>query len=300
MAGVRKRHKGMIWIFISIAGIAFLYFLHLTFTGKLVVSPTLIKLGPFEVRYYGVLIVFSVLLGFYFIEKDFRKTQFDFSFAEVEKVLLYSILVGFAGARFYQVVFNWGFYGKYPGEIFAVWHGGLAIYGGILFGFGFAFIYMSLKKLPALKLMDIAAPYMLLAQAISRWGNFFNHEAYGSPTNLPWKLYISPEARVQGYASFSYFHPTFLYESILGFIGFIVLKKFIPRDRSGNVFFAYIGVYSCIRFVVEFFRIDTNKLGGLKVAHMFAIGGIIIALIWFISRRRRRETKIVNTSFKKE
>jgi phosphatidylglycerol:prolipoprotein diacylglycerol transferase len=289
MASNRK-YKKILWIFISIIGIAFLYFLYLTFTGKLVVSPTLVNLGPFQIRYYGILIVLSVFMGYYFIKRDFEKLQFDFSFEEVEKTLLYSILVGFFGARLYQVAFNWDFYGRYPGEILAVWHGGLAIYGGILFGFGFAFIYMTIKKLPALRLMDIASPYMLLAQAICRWGNFFNHEAYGGPTNLLWKLYIPPEARIQGYTSFGYFHPTFLYESILDLIGFVILKRFIKRKRRGNVFFAYIGIYSINRFIVEFFRIDTNKLYcGFKLAHIFAIGGMTVALLWFIFNLKSSE-----------
>jgi len=289
-----KNIKKITWIFISIATVALLCFLHLTFTGKLVISPTLIRLGTFQVRYYGILIVLSIFIGYHFIKRDFKVMEFDFSFDKVEKIMFYSISVGFVGARLYQVVFNWNFYGKHLSEIPAVWHGGLAIYGGILFGFGFAFIYMFIKKLPALKLMDIAAPYMLLAQAICRWGNFFNHEAYGSPTNLPWKLYIPQGARIEGYTSFSYFHPTFLYESILNLVGFIILKRFIPRNRQGNVFFAYIGIYSFNRFIVEFFRIDTNKIGAIKVAHLFALFGIIIALLWSTIRHKYEENKKPN------
>lgn len=284
----------LIFIFISIVTVGLLYLLHLTFTGKLVISPTLIRLGSFQVRYYGVLITLSIFIGYYFVKKDFKVMGFDFSFEEVEEIIPYSILVGFAGARLLHVVVNWGFYGKHLGEIPAVWHGGLAIHGGILFGFGFAFIYMSTKKLPALKLIDLAAPYMLLAQAIGRWGNFFNHEAYGYPTNLPWKLYIPPDARIEGYASFSYFHPTFLYESILNLVGFIILKRYIPRNREGNVFFAYIGIYSFNRFIVESFRIDSTKIGAIKLVHLFAVVGIIIALLWFALRRERKENKKPN------
>jgi len=284
--------KKITWVLISIAAVGFVYFLHLTFTGKLIVSPTLITIGHFQVKYYGILIVLSIFIGYYFIERDFRKMEFGFSFDEMEKVLFYSIFVGFAGARLYQVVFNWDFYGKHLSEIPAVWHGGLAIYGGILFGFGFAYIYMRIKKLPALRLIDLAVPYMLLAQAICRWGNFFNREAYGGFTNLPWKLYIPLEARIEGYTSFSYFHPTFLYESILNFIGFVILKRFIPRSRQGNVFFAYIGIYSFNRFIVEFFRIDTNKIGAVKLAHLFAIAGIIIALLWFTFKRNTKRSAL--------
>lgn len=280
--------KKIVWILASITCIAFFYFLYLTFTGKLIVSPILVKLGPFQVRYYGVLIALSVFVGYYLIKRDFNNSEYGFSFDVLEKVSLYSILVGFFGARLYQVVFNWNYYGKHLSEIPAVWHGGLAIYGGILFGFGFAFFYLAVKKLPALKVMDLAAPYMLLAQAICRWGNFFNHEAYGSPTNLPWKLFIPYGARIKGYESFSYFHPTFLYESILNLIGFIILKRYIPRNRQGNVFFAYIGIYSFNRFIVECFRIDTNKIGVIKLAHMFAIVGMTIAVLWFTLRQKHK------------
>lgn len=283
-----------IWIFISIVILGFLYFLHLTFTGKLIISPVLVAFGPFQLRYYGILIVLSIYIGYFLIKHDFKIMEFGFSFGKVEKIMIYSIFMGFAGARLYQVVFNWNFYGRHLCEIPAIWHGGLAIYGGILFGFGFAFIYMYIKKLPALKLMDLAAPYVLLAQAICRWGNFFNHECYGSPTNLPWKLYIPPDARIERYTSFRYFHPTFLYESILNLAGFIILKKYIPRNQEGNVFFAYIGIYSFNRFIVEFFRIDTNKIGAVKVAHLFAIAGIITALVWFTLRYKHKENKKLN------
>lgn len=192
------------------------------------------------------------------------------------------MIAGLIGARLYYVLFNWGYYSSWPLKILAVWEGGLAIHGGLLAGGLTAVIYSIRKKLPVLTYLDIMAPSAPLGQAIGRWGNFFNQEAFGTPTDLPWKLYIEPYHRPPDLATFEYFHPTFLYESLWNFLVFSLLYFLLRRRLQrmpGALLLCYIALYSVGRFFVEGLRIDSLMLGSLRAAQVMSLALIAVSLV---------------------
>jgi phosphatidylglycerol:prolipoprotein diacylglycerol transferase len=192
------------------------------------------------------------------------------------------LLGGLVGARLYYVVFNLDYYGRYPAKILAVWEGGLAIHGGVLGGLLLGGGYALWRGLPAVTYLDIAAPSLSLGQAIGRWGNFFNEEAFGTPTELPWRLYISPQHRPVQYAQDEFFHPTFLYESLWDLLVFVVLV-WVFRDRleraPGALFLTYVGLYSVGRFITEALRTDALMFGPIRVAQLASVVGVTLALV---------------------
>ena len=141
-----------------------------------------------------------------------------------------AVLAGFLGARLYEVLFNWDYYGPHPGKIVAVWEGGLAIHGGLIAGPVVGITLAWRWRLPILQSLDVAATSLALGQAIGRSGNFFNEEAFGSPTAFPWRLYVSPGQRPAGYEAFEYFHPTFLYESVWNLGVFLALVLWLQHS----------------------------------------------------------------------
>ena len=211
----------------------------------------------------------------------------------------WAILAGLVGARLYEVIFNWDYYGKFPSKIIAVWEGGLAIHGGLILGPLVGILLAARWKVPILRGLDIAAPSIVIGQAIGRWGNFFNEEAFGAPTSLPWKLYISPGHRPPGFTAFEYFHPTFLYESLWDLLVFVLLVTWVRprfRDQPGAVFFAYVGLYSIGRFVIEAVRLDSFWLGPFRVAQLASVAGVVIAVIGLLWTRRRAVSAAVAPS----
>jgi phosphatidylglycerol:prolipoprotein diacylglycerol transferase len=205
---------------------------------------------------------------------------------ELLRAAQWALLAGFVGARLYEVLFNWDYYGQYPRKIIAVWEGGLAIHGGLIVGPLVGIVLARYWQLPVLRSLDVAAPSIALGQGIGRWGNFFNEEAFGGPTGLPWKLYISSGRRPPGYEAYSYFHPTFLYESIWDVGIFLTLALWVrPRLRAcpGAVFFTYLGLYSLGRTLIEGLRLDSFWLGGVRVAQLAGAVGMLVAaggLFW--------------------
>ena len=190
------------------------------------------------------------------------------------------------------MLFNLDYYQTQPWwRMFAVWEGGLAIHGGLLAGMLTGGVYVWIKGLPLLTYLDIVAPSLALGQAIGRWGNFFNEEAFGGPTSLPWKLFISEPRRPPALVDHQYFHPTFLYESLWNVATFLVLYLALRRrfERApGALFLAYIGLYSLGRFWVEGLRTDSLMLGSLRVAQLVSVAAIAIAAIGIPILLRRR------------
>ena len=246
------------------------------------------QLGPIVVRWYGILMATAIVVGLWLGHREARKEGLPAD--DIISAGQWSILAGLVGARLYEVLFNWDYYGRFPSKIFAVWEGGLAIHGGLIVG-PLVGAWLAAKwKLPVMRGLDVAAPSLAIGQAIGRWGNFFNEEAFGAPTNLPWKLYISPEHRPPGFARFDYFHPTFLYESLWDLGIFIVLIAWLRprlRQQPGALFFSYIGLYSVGRFIIEAVRLDSFWIGPFRVAQLASLLGVAIAiagLAWTRSR----------------
>ncbi|MFQ5928445.1 MAG: prolipoprotein diacylglyceryl transferase, partial [Acidobacteriota bacterium] len=171
-----------------------------------------IQIGPIAIRWYGLLIACAVLIGTLLAQREARRRGEDPE--QLVNVAVVAVIAALVGARLYYVLFNWDYYGSNPWKIVAIWEGGLAIHGGLLGGVLVGGIWTWRRNLPTLVYLDIVAPSLVLGQAIGRWGNFFNQEAFGTPTDLPWKLYIDPRHRPPHLAEYEYFHPTFLYESM--------------------------------------------------------------------------------------
>ncbi len=234
----------------------------------------------YDIKYYGVMLFFAMLIGIsttVFVSKKYYKnidldTLLDF--------FPWLIVISIISARIYYVLLSLDFYLKYPKEIPAVWHGGLAIHGAIFGGLIFGIIYFKIiKKYPVLPYADVVSYGLSLGQSIGRWGNFFNSEAFGTPCNLPWKLYIAPINRPFEYMSSEYFHPTFLYESIwdifVFFILFFVVRK-LAKNTPGFIFFSYLALYSLGRIFIENIRIDSVlNIVGIPVA-------LLVSLIVFL------------------
>ena len=246
------------------------------------------QIGPIVVRWYGILMAVAIVVGLWLGHREARKQGLPAD--DIISTGQWAILAGLAGARLYEVAFNWDYYGRFPSKIFAVWEGGLAIHGGLLVGTLVGAVLAKRWHLPVLRSLDIAAPYAALGQAIGRWGNFFNEEAFGAPTDLPWKLYISPPHRPPGYTRYDFFHPTFLYESLWDFAIFVALVTWLQRrlaPQPGGLFFSYIGLYSVGRFLIESVRLDSFWIGPFRVAQVASVVGLAVAIAGLAWTRKR-------------
>ncbi|MFZ7102266.1 MAG: prolipoprotein diacylglyceryl transferase [Peptococcaceae bacterium] len=249
------------------------------------IDPIAFEIGPFQIRWYGILMSTAILIGTFLALREIRRKGIDED--KFMNVLIAAIPAGFIGARLYYVIFKWDYYSKYPAEIPAVWHGGLAIHGAVIGAFLVGYLMIRHYNMNFWQLADIAAPGLIIGQAIGRWGNFINQEAYGyavDPEKIPWAMWIDG----------AYRHPTFLYESIWNLLGFILLLWLRRRNfiREGEVFLSYLMYYSLGRGIIEGFRTDSLMLGPLRIAQVMSLSLILIAavLIWY--RRRKNRNRI--------
>lgn len=243
-----------------------------------------------NIYYYGVIMALAIAIGV--LVSDWAGTKF---FALKKETIIdlapYLIIFGIIGARLYYCILSYDFYLRFPTEIIAIRHGGISIHGAILGGLIGLWFFAKRHKINPIKLCDVSAIGLSLAQAIGRWGNFFNSEAFGAPTNLPWKLYIAPQYRPIPYQEYQYFHPAFLYESILDVVIFIILLALVKTGKlkkDGNLALIYLILYSIVRIIVEMFRLDSVKyIFGMPVAIFVSIGIIIISVALLIINYRR-------------
>jgi phosphatidylglycerol---prolipoprotein diacylglyceryl transferase len=244
-------------------------------------------IGPFNIAWYGIFIALAVLAAAWVaILETKRKGE---SVDHLLNMLLLILPLGMIGARLYHVIDQWDYYMQNPGLI--VGGQGLGIYGAVIGGAIGMVIYTRWKKLNTIRWFDIAAPGVILAQAIGRWGNYFNQELYGYPTNAPWGVYIDPAHRLPGYESFTHFQPLFLFESILNLIGFGLLmwigRKYVKRLLDGELFMIYVVYYSIVRFALEGLKIDVWKLWGFPTARWIAIIAVLAVVVITVVRRMR-------------
>lgn len=260
-------------------------------------SPIIFEAGPFALRYYGLCIALGIAAGTWLTSRELARKGYDPALAL--DALFFVVPLGFIGARAYHVATDYDLYAgdPFPG-VFAVWNGGLGIYGAVIGGFIGVLIFSRVRGISPLVFADAAAPGLILAQAIGRWGNYFNQELFGRPSNLPWAIEIAPENRPAGFADADTFHPTFLYESIWNLLVCLTLlwvaRRFADRLKSGDILLLYVSLYSVGRFFVEALRIDPafligNFRGNLFVASVLAL---TFALIFFLrhSAPRKRST----------
>ncbi|MFA6807462.1 MAG: prolipoprotein diacylglyceryl transferase [Eubacteriales bacterium] len=256
-------------------------------------DPIAFQLGSFTIHWYGIFIALAFSLGI--LLANYHAPLRNVDPDKLSNLLLMVIPAALIGARIYYVIFSWNFYTQNPSEILAIWHGGLAIHGGIIGGFLAGYWYVRREKdLAVWPVADVIAPSLILGQAIGRWGNFFNQEAHGGPVSSE---FISkfPSFIQQGmYIDGQYFHPTFLYESLCNGIIFIFLlwlirRKFLPE---GTVTLSYLILYSIGRFFIEGLRTDSLMLGPFRVAQLVSLVGIFLGstLLYFLFKRKYKKT----------
>ncbi|MBD2123925.1 prolipoprotein diacylglyceryl transferase [Trichocoleus sp. FACHB-262] len=257
-------------------------------------GPILVELGPLTIRWYGLLIASAVLIGVSLSQALATRRRVDPDL--IGDLIIWLVVAAIPSARLYYVLFQWQEYAQRPEDIIAIWKGGIAIHGAILGGLVASLIFAKIKRVSFWQLADLVAPSLILGQAIGRWGNFFNSEAFGRPTNLPWKLFIPPEQRPIGYENVAYFHPTFFYESLWNFMVFgILITLFFrglrgkPALKVGTLFLVYLVSYSLGRFWIEGLRTDSLMIGPLRIAQIISLVEISIGLagLFWLYRLRR-------------
>lgn len=249
--------------------------------------PIFFKLGPIEVRFYGLMYVIAILAGSVLIKGEVRRKLIRLTDDDVMNFIVWTVIGGIICARAYYVAFNLSYYLSEPREIPAIWHGGLAIHGGLIGGALAAWIYLKKKYVPFWRMADAVAPAIILGQAFGRFGNFMNGDAHGMPTSMPWGI-VFPRTSAAG-AQFPGIplHPTMLYEmafnlSIFAFLWFSLRKR---DHKDGFIFAMYFVLYSIGRFIVEGFRADSLMLGPIRAAQAVSLTLVVAASVVIIYKR---------------
>ena len=248
-----------------------------------------IDLGFIQIYWYSLMIILGVILGLLLVYREIK--HHDINKEQFFNMIFYAIIFGFLGARLYYVIFNLDYYAYNLLEIFAVWHGGLAIHGGILGAMVTIYFFSKKYQFSFLKILDICTVSLIIGQVIGRWGNFFNSEAHGGIVTLEFlqKLHL-PQFIINGmYIDGNYYHPTFLYESLLNFICFVVLLilRRNKKIKEGMIFSIYLIWYGLIRFFIESLRTDSLMMGPIKFAQVISIIFIICGIILLIKSKNR-------------
>ncbi|MCM3071360.1 MULTISPECIES: prolipoprotein diacylglyceryl transferase [Staphylococcus] len=250
------------------------------------INPIALELGPISVRWYGIIIAVGILLGYFIAQEGVKRIGFDTD--TLVDIIFWSAIFGFIMARLYFVVFQWPYYIQNPIEIPMIWHGGIAIHGGLIGGFVTGIIICKQKNINPFQIGDVIAPSMILGQGIGRWGNFMNHEAHGGPVSRTFleNLHIPDFIINNMYINGKYYQPTFLYESIWDILGFVILIFLRKHLRIGDTFCLYLIWYSIGRFFVEGMRTDSLMLtSDIRVAQLMSIILIIVGIVIMIIRR---------------
>ena len=269
-------------------------------------GPVLFQIGPLTLRWYGLLIATAVLIGLNLSSRLAQSRRLENGL--ISDLLPLLVLFSVIGARLYYVAFEWHNYANQPMKALAIWEGGIAIHGALIAGTLTLFLFCRWRRQPFLDVLDVLVPSVALGQAIGRWGNFFNSEAFGVPTDLPWKLFILYGNRPVIYADAEFFHPTFLYESIWNLLLFALLLglfRWGSRDRfslpAGALSCVYLIGYSFGRIWIEGLRIDPLCVGalppacegGIRIAQLMSamlmvLGGL--GLWWLYRRQQQLQT----------
>jgi len=251
-------------------------------------SPIAFKLGPLKVHWYGIIMASAVLIGLILASNEAKRKKINPDL--ILDLVIWAIPFAIIGARTYYVIFEWDYYKYNPSQIIKIWQGGIAIHGALIGSIIAAIIFTKKHKIRFWEVADIAAPSLILGQAIGRWGNFMNQEAHGGPVSrsflesLHLPKWIIEQMNING----TYYHPTFLYESIWNLMIFSFLFFFWKkRDflKNGEIFLTYISLYSIGRFFIEGMRTDSLMIGPLRMAQLISIFIIIVSIAISYYRR---------------
>ncbi len=255
------------------------------------ILPQYFRLGPLTIHYYGITMASAVGAGWWLAVR--RASQYGLDAEKIDSFLTWLIFGGFVGARAYHVASSWEYYWQYPLDALKVWHGGLSIYGALLGGLTIVFCHSGLRPVRhsfgdggagiqksvntwipgqvrddgVRGVLDWLTPSLVLGQIVGRFGNFFNYEAFGYPTSLPWKMFVPEGFRPMGYFASQYYHPLFLYEALGNAIILCILLRLSNAEspssngyrlKLGALFFMYLFLYNALRFTLEHLRVDST------------------------------------------
>jgi phosphatidylglycerol:prolipoprotein diacylglycerol transferase len=246
-----------------------------------------LHLGPITIYWYGVIIGTGVLIGLWLATREgVRRGLAKETFVDL---VLFAVPIAILCARTYYVIFEWNYYSNHISEIPKIWEGGLAIHGGLIGAVATGIVFAKKRGLSFWKLADIAAPSIILGQAIGRWGNFMNQEAHGGPVTRQFleNLHLPDFIINQMYINGQYYHPTFLYESLWDFVGFLLLLWLRRVNlRRGELFLSYLIWYSIGRFYIEGMRTDSLMLTShLRIAQVVSVVLIVLSVCLWAFRR---------------
>ena len=255
-----------------------------------------LDLGPIQIYWYSIFIFIGMLVACFMIYKEAKKRGIDEDF--LVNLTFNTIIIGIIGARLYYVLFNFSYYLDNPVEIFQIWNGGLAIHGGIIAGLLFIIYYCKKHEVNLWKMLDIIVVGLIIAQAIGRWGNFFNSEAYGPITTAAHLKSLGiPQFIIDGmYILGEYRQPTFFYESVwclFGFLAMLIIRQY-KYLKIGQLTSFYLIWYGIIRFIIEAMRTDSLMLGPLKMAQLVSLVFIVSGIIIFIKSTKTNQKELYN------
>jgi phosphatidylglycerol:prolipoprotein diacylglycerol transferase len=267
--------------------------------------------GDFIIYYYGIIMMIATLAGAWLAAREVARRGYDPEI--VWDVLIWLVIGAIVGARLWHVFtpppsslaegITTQFYLTHPFDLINLRRGGLGVPGGVMGGALALYLYIRRNKsIKFPEWVDIIAPSLALGQAIGRWGNYFNQELYGAPTNLPWKIFIDPQHRLAGFANVEYYHPLFLYESLLNLANMFfliwVMRRFKDVLKSGDVFLVYLVTYPVVRFFLDFLRLDASQLGGINANQTFLgiVALVSAAALFWRHRKKAGEPSVVEDS----
>jgi phosphatidylglycerol---prolipoprotein diacylglyceryl transferase len=260
-------------------------------------SPVIFEVGPIALSYHGLFIALGIAVGTWLTARELARRGYDGALALGS--LFFVVPLGFVGARLYHVLTEYHRYTRNPfPKVLEGWEGGLGIYGAVAGGFLGLLLFSWYRGISPLAFADAAAPGLVLGQAIGRWGNYFNQELFGRPSDLPWAIGIAPENRPTEFADATSFHPTFLYEAMWDVLVCLALlwvaRRFSERLKDGDVFVLYVSLYSVGRFLIETLRIDaafvvgSSIRGNLFVSGVLALGFALVLVLRHLRTLQKR------------
>lgn len=249
--------------------------------------PILFKYGFIEIRFYGLMYVVAILVGSYIIKREVQRKGIPMTPDDVMNFIVWVVLGGVVGARLYYVLFNMTYYLANPAEIPAIWHGGLAIHGGLSGGALVAWFYLKRRGVGFWRMSDAVAPAGILGQTFGRFGNFMNGDAHGRPTTMPWGIVFPPGSIAGDQFPNTPLHPAMLYELVFNFSIFCFLWFALRKTehKDGYLFAMYLMLYSLERCFVEYFRADSLMFGPIKAAQAVSLAIALVAGVAIVSKK---------------
>lgn len=251
------------------------------------IDPIAFSLGPIDVRWYGLIIGSGLILALILAMREGNRRGLGKD--DFPDLMLWAIPISIICARIYYVLFEWGYYKDHLGDIPKIWNGGIAIHGALIGAIITTYIFTKKKGISFWKMADIAAPSIILGQAIGRWGNFMNQEAHGEEVTRTFLegLHLPTFIIDQMYINGTYYHPTFLYESLWNIVGFVILLALRKVNlRRGEIFLSYVIWYSIGRFFIEGMRTDSLMIGDLRMAQLISLALIVFSVVAITYRRK--------------